>query len=112
GFVSGILMLLVFAIYLQWLPVIGSTTGGSPWGQWRSLIMPAMNLGLIMTAYIMRVTRSSMLSVLSEDYIRTARAKGLRPSQIIIRHGLRNAMIPVLTVVGLYFGTLVGNSVL
>ena len=112
AFVSGILMLLVFAIELNWFPVIGSTTSGNPWSQWRGLVLPAFNLGLIMMAYVTRVARSSMLSVLSEDYIRTARAKGLRPSQLILRHGLRNALIPILTVVGLYFGTLIGNSVL
>ena len=112
AFVSGILMLLVFAIELNWFPVIGSTTSANPWSQWRGLVLPAFNLGLIMTAYVTRVARSSMLSVLSEDYIRTARAKGLRPSQLFLRHGLRNALIPILTVVGLYFGTLIGNSVL
>lgn len=112
AFVSGILMLLAFAIELDWFPVIGSSTSGNPWGQWRGLVLPAFNLGLIMTAYVTRVTRSSMLSVLGEDYIRTARAKGLRPAQLILRHALRNALIPILTVVGLYFGTLIGNSVL
>lgn len=112
AFVSGILMLLAFAIELDWFPVIGSTTSGNPWNQWRGLVLPAFNLGLIMTAYVTRVTRSSMLGVLGEDYIRTARAKGLRPGQLIVRHGLRNALIPILTVVGLYFGTLIGNSVL
>ncbi len=112
AFVSGILMLLAFAIELDWFPVIGSTTSGNPWGQWRGLVLPAFNLGLIMTGYVTRVTRSSMLGVLGEDYMRTARAKGLRPNQLILRHGLRNALIPILTVVGLYFGTLIGNSVL
>lgn len=112
AFVSGILMLLAFAIELDWFPVIGSTTSGNPWGQWRGLVLPAFNLGLIMTAYVTRVTRSSMLNVLGEDYIRTARAKGLRPGQLVLRHALRNALIPILTVVGLYFGTLIGNSVL
>jgi len=112
AFVSGILLLLVFAIELNWFPVIGSTTAGNPWNQWRGLVLPAFNLGLIMTAYVMRVTRSSVLNVLGEDYIRTARAKGLRPGQLIMRHALRNAMIPILTVLGLYFGTLIGNSVL
>ncbi|MDE2289666.1 MAG: ABC transporter permease [Burkholderiales bacterium] len=112
AFVSGILMLLVFAIQLGWFPVIGSTTSDNPWTQWRGLALPAFNLGLIMTAYVMRVTRSSMLGVLGEDYIRTARAKGVSPARLILRHGLRNALIPILTVVGLYFGTLIGNSVL
>ncbi|SHI27509.1 ABC transporter permease [Pollutimonas bauzanensis] len=112
AFVSAILMLLVFAIQLGWFPVISSTRSGD-WGtQLRNLALPAFNLGLIMMAYVMRVTRSSMLGVLGEDYIRTARAKGVRPLRLIVRHGLRNALIPIVTVVGLYFGTLIGNSVL
>ena len=111
AFVSGILMLLAFAVNLRWFPVIG--TGGDGFvDHLRNLALPALNLGLIMTAYITRVTRSSMLGVLNEDYIRTARAKGVRPGQLIRRHALRNALIPVVTIVGLYFGTLIGNSVL
>ena len=111
AFVSGILMLLVFAIHLRWFPVIG--TGGTGMGDHlRNLFLPAVTLGLIMVGYITRVTRSSMLNVLGEDYVRTARAKGVRPRQLILRHVLRNALIPVVTVVGLYFGTLIGNSVL
>jgi glutathione transport system permease protein len=111
GFVSGILMLLAFAVWLQWLPVM-SRASTDPLSHLRSLALPALNLGLIMTAYIARVTRSSMLDVMGEDYIRTARAKGVKPSQLIMRHALRNALIPIVTVVGLYFGTLIGNSVL
>ena len=111
AFVSGILLLLVFAIDLGWFPVL-SAGGEGPEARLRNLALPALNLGLIMTAYIMRVTRSSMLEVLNEDYIRTARAKGVRIRQVILRHGLRNALIPIITVVGLYFGTLIGNSVL
>lgn len=112
AFVSGILMLLVFAIQLGWFPVIGTTAAGGWAAQLRGLVLPAFNLGLIMTAYVMRVTRSSMLGVMGEDYVRTARAKGVRPLRLILRHGLRNALIPIVTVVGLYFGTLIGNSVL
>jgi glutathione transport system permease protein len=111
SFVSAILMLLAFAVWLQWLPVM-SRASSDPLTHLRNLILPALNLGLIMTAYITRVTRSSMLEVLGEDYIRTARAKGVRPMALILRHGLRNALIPIVTVVGLYFGTLIGNSVL
>ena len=111
AFVSGILLLLVFAVELGWFPVLGGG-GEGPAAGLRNLALPALNLGLIMTAYIMRVTRSSMLAVLGEDYIRTARAKGVRARQVIMRHGLRNALIPIITVVGLYFGTLIGNSVL
>lgn len=111
GFVSAILLLLAFAVYYRWLPVV-SAASSDPTTHLRSLALPAINLGLIMAAYITRVTRSSMLSVLSEDYVRTARAKGVRPMSLIVRHGLRNALIPIVTVVGLYFGTLIGNSVL
>ncbi len=112
AFVSAILMLLVFAIQLGWFPVV-STTGATTWTEeLRNLALPAFNLGLIMMAYVMRVTRSSMLGVMGEDYIRTARAKGIRSLRLILRHGLRNALIPIITVVGLYFGTLIGNSVL
>ncbi len=112
AFVSGILMLLAFAIQLRWFPVIGSTVEGDWTSRLRALVLPAFNLGLIMTAYVMRVTRSSMLGVMGEDYVRTARAKGVRPVRLVLRHGLRNALIPIVTVVGLYFGTLIGNSVL
>ena len=111
AFVSGILMLLAFAVNLRWFPVIGGAGSGVE-AHLRGLVLPALNLGLIMTAYITRVTRASMLNVLNEDYVRTARAKGVRPARLILRHALRNALIPVVTVVGLYFGTMIGNSVL
>jgi glutathione transport system permease protein len=111
GFVSAILMLLAFAVWLQWLPVM-SRASADPIDHLRNLVLPAVNLGLIMTAYIARVTRSSMLEVMGEDYIRTARAKGVPPMTLILRHALGNALIPIVTVVGLYFGTLIGNSVL
>lgn len=108
AFVSGILMLIVFAVQLGWFPVLN--TGNA--SRLHNLALPALNLGIIMMAYVVRVTRSSMLGVLGEDYIRTARAKGVRPLRLIVRHALRNSLIPVVTVVGLYFGTLIGNSVL
>ncbi|EMS95726.1 LecB [Agrobacterium tumefaciens str. Cherry 2E-2-2] len=111
GFVSAILMLLAFAVWLKWLPVMSRATS-DPVDHLRNLLLPALNLGLIMTAYIARVTRSSMLDVMGEDYIRTARAKGVRTRNLILRHALGNALIPIVTVVGLYFGTLIGNSVL
>lgn len=113
AFVSGILMLIVFAIQLNWFPVLGNTSGsGSLSDGLRALALPALNLGIIMTAYVMRVTRAAMLGVLTEDYIRTARAKGVTPGQLVVTHALRNSLIPIITVVGLYFGTLIGNSVL
>ncbi len=112
AFVSAILLLLVFAIQLRWFPVISAPKLDDPLDRLRHLALPAFNLGLIMTAYVTRVTRSSMLNVLGEDYVRTARAKGIGAMAVLWRHALRNSMIPVATVVGLYLGTLIGNSVL
>ena len=113
AFVSGILMLIVFAIHLGWFPVLGTTSGNASfYEKMRALALPALNLGIIMTAYVMRVTRAAMLGVLTEDYIRTARAKGVSPRTLVLTHALRNSLIPIITVVGLYFGTLIGNSVL
>lgn len=112
AFVSGIMLLLVFAIQFRWFPVISVGDMSDPLDRLRVLVLPAINLGLIMAAYITRVTRSSMLGVLSEDYIRTARSKGVPMRAIVWRHSLRNALIPVVTVVGLYLGILIGNSVL
>jgi len=112
AFVTAVLLLLVFSIQLRWFPVI-STGQGSTFGERvRDLALPAVNLGLIMAAYITRVSRSAMLEVLNQDYVRTAKAKGLSFAVIIWRHCLRNSMIPVVTVVGLYLGILIGNSVL
>jgi glutathione transport system permease protein len=112
AFVSAVLLLLVFAIQLRWFPVISSGQGTSLSERLRDLALPAVNLGLIMAAYITRVARSAMLEVLNQDYVRTAYAKGLAFTVIIWRHCLRNALIPVVTVVGLYLGILIGNSVL
>ncbi|MEQ8813844.1 MAG: ABC transporter permease [Thalassobaculum sp.] len=112
AFVSAVLLLLVFAIQLNWFPVISSGQGTTFADRMRDLALPAINLGLIMAAYITRVSRSSMLEVLGQDYVRTAQAKGIAFATIIWRHCLRNSMIPVVTVVGLYLGILIGNSVL
>ena len=111
AFVSGILLLIVFAIQLGWFPVLSGIDTGLA-DHLRALVLPALNLGIIMMAYVMRVTRSAMLGVLTEDYIRTARAKGVGPVRLVWRHAFRNSLIPIITVVGLYFGTLIGNSVL
>lgn len=111
AFVSGIILLIAFSIQLKWFPVISARSGSlSAWFQ--SLALPAINLGLIMAAYITRVTRSAMLEVLSEDYVRTARAKGAPVGIVVWRHALRNALLPIITIVGLYLGVLIGNSVL
>jgi len=112
AFVSAILLLMFFAIQLRWFPVISSGQGDTLGERLRDLALPAINLGLIMAAYITRVSRSAMLEVLGQDYVRTAKAKGIAFATIIRRHCLRNTMIPVVTVVGLYLGILIGNSVL
>jgi ABC-type dipeptide/oligopeptide/nickel transport system permease component len=111
-FVSGIFILLVFALHWRLFPVIGNARLDDPLDRLNKLVLPAATLGLVMAAYITRVTRSAMLSVLGEDYIRTARAKGVPWRRVVWRHGLRNAAMPVVTVVGLYIGILIGNSVL
>ncbi|OZI63046.1 ABC transporter permease [Bordetella genomosp. 11] len=112
AFISAILLLLLFSIQLKWLPVIGEASYADPGKRAAALVLPALNLGLIMVAYITRVTRSSMLNVIGEDYIRTARAKGVPARFVVWRHTLRNALIPIVTVIGLYLGVLIGNSVL
>lgn len=113
AFVSGILLLILFSIELRWFPVISKGVPiTEPVERLRSLALPAITLGLIMVAYITRVTRSGMLKALSEDYVRTARAKGVPSSIVIWRHGFRNVLIPIVTVIGLYLGVLIGNSVL
>ena len=112
AFYSGILLLLAFSVYLGWFPVV-SDPNMENWGERiHMLILPSMNLGLIMMAYVVRSARSSMLETLGEDYVRTAKAKGLPEFIILYKHGLKNALIPVITIIGLYLGVLVGNSVL
>jgi len=111
-FYLGILLMYVFAVKLNLFPVIG----GGDLGDWGSrlyhLVLPALTLGIIMTAFISRMTRSSMLNVIGEDYVRTARAKGVSERMVIYKHALRNALIPTTTVIGLYAGILMGGSVL
>ncbi len=111
-FVSGVFLLLAFALHWRLFPVIGNANLADPLDRLSKLVLPAFALGLTMAAYITRVTRSAMLQVLGEDYMRTARAKGVPWRRAVWKHGLRNAGIPVVTVVGLYVGILLGNSVL
>ncbi len=111
-FVSGIFLLLLFALHWHVFPVIGAGAGGGIGDRLWRLVLPATTLGLVMAAYVTRVARSAMVAVLREDYMRTARAKGLPRRQAVWRHGMRNAGVPVVTVVGLYVGILIGNSVL
>jgi len=101
----GLLLILLFAVTLGWLPAAGS-------GEPLSIVLPAVTLAAFSTALVSRMTRASMLEVLGQDYIRTAEAKGAPPTTVIIRHGLRNAFIPILTVISLQFGALLGGAVL
>ncbi|MEL7394703.1 MAG: ABC transporter permease [Pseudomonadota bacterium] len=112
AFLTAILLILWLSIDWRIFPVISTPTGGGLGDRIYNLMLPALSLGLIMVAYIMRSARSAMLDVLGEDYIRTARAKGAPGRRLIWHHGLRNALIPIVTVVGLYFGLLIGNAVL
>ena len=112
AFVSGILLLIAFAVELRWFPVISIAKEGDFWGRLNALVLPSLNLGLLMVAYVTRVTRSGMLKALGEDYIRTARAKGLPYRTVVWRHAFRNVLVPIVTVVGLYLGVLIGNAVL
>ena len=111
-FVSGVFLLLAFAVKWPLFPVLGDLQPGDVAGNLRKLVLPAATLGIVMAAYVIRVTRSAMLQVLGEDYMRTARAKGVPWRAVVWRHGLRNAALPVVTVVGLYVGILLGNSAL
>ena len=112
AFVSAVLLLFAFAIYLPWFPVMSSGRGTSFGARLNDLALPAFNLGLIMAAYITRVARSAMLEVLGQDYVRTAKAKGLSPLRVISVHALRNAMITVVTVIGLQVAVLLAGAIL
>ncbi|AMO86664.1 ABC transporter permease [Solibacillus sp. FSL K6-1781] len=105
SFFLGILLMYSFSINLGWLPVAG-------WDSPMHIILPAITLGAGGAAIVARMTRSSMLEVINQDFIRTAKAKGLKGYMIIFKHALRNALIPVITVVGLQFGSLLGGTVL
>ena len=111
-FVSGIWLLLLFGLHWRLFPVIGNADMSNPADRLYKLVLPAATLGSVMAAYITRVTRGAMLQVLREDYIRTARAKGVPWRRVVWGHGLRNASLPIITIVGLYIGILIGNSVL
>ena len=104
NFALGPILILLFAIQLGWLPVSGS-------GSWQNLVLPAITMGASLAAILTRMVRTSMLEELGLDYIRTARAKGLSERAVVYRHALRNAMIPVLTVVGLQFGAMLAGAI-
>jgi ABC-type dipeptide/oligopeptide/nickel transport system permease component len=102
---SSLLLIVLFSVKLRWFPPIGQ-------GGWDRLVMPAAALGFLSAGSLARLVRSSMLEVLSQDYILTAHAKGLPQRLVIMRHTLRNALIPIITILGLTFGQLLGGAVL
>lgn len=129
----GLMMIILFSVTLGWLPASGRITIGmapdditgmylidalltgdmtSFWDAFKHLVMPALALGSYSTAIIARMTRATMLETIRQDYIRTARAKGLKESMVIVKHALRNALIPIVTVIGLQMGALLGGAVL
>jgi ABC-type dipeptide/oligopeptide/nickel transport system permease component len=105
AFWLGPLLMLVFAVWLGWLPVSGMESAAS-------VVLPAMTLGLGLSAILTRMTRTSLLEVLHEDYIRTARAKGLSEQQVVLKHALRAALLPLVTIVGLQMGSLLAGAVI
>jgi len=117
NFWLGLMLIQWFAIGIDlpsWIPFLEDTSWFKPsgWGSFEQMVLPVLTLGTGSAAIIARMTRSSMLDVIGQDYIRTARAKGVKESIVIYRHALKNALIPVVTVVGLQFGTLLGGAVL
>ena len=104
AFALGMVLMEVFAVQLNWLPTVGADS-------LRHYVLPSLTLGAAVAAIMARFTRSSFVDILQEDYIRTARAKGLGESVVVVKHGLRNALIPVVTMMGLQFGFLLGGSI-
>jgi glutathione transport system permease protein len=104
AFALGMVLMQTFSVQLGWLPTVGDDT-------WRHYVLPSLTLGAAVAAIMARFTRSSFVEILGEDFIRTARAKGLDEQRVVIKHGLRNALIPVVTMMGLQFGFLLGGSI-
>jgi peptide/nickel transport system permease protein len=106
AFWLGLMLIMVFSVRLGWLPIAGAREGPA------SIILPAITLAMGSLAIVTRLTRSSMLDVLNADYVRTARAKGLKERTVILRHALRTSLIPIITVLGLQFGFLLGGAII
>ncbi|AFN36417.1 glutathione ABC transporter permease GsiC [Taylorella equigenitalis] len=104
AFAFGMLLIQIFAVWLGWLPSVGADS-------WKHYILPSLTLGLSVAAVLARFTRASFVEVINEDFVRTARAKGLSEKVVMIKHSLRNALIPVVTMMGLQFGFLLGGSI-
>jgi peptide/nickel transport system permease protein len=112
SFYLGILLIFFLSFKFQWFPVIGGGDLSDPWSRIYHLVLPALSVGLSQTAYITRVTRSSFLEVINAEFVQTARAKGLKERPIMYKHALRNALVPIVSVVGIYVGILIGSSIL
>jgi glutathione transport system permease protein len=104
AFALGMLLMQIFSVELGWLPTVGADS-------WQHYILPSVTLGAAVAAIMARFTRASFVEVMQEDYMRTARAKGVHEAVVVVKHGLRNAMIPVVTMMGLQFGFLLGGSI-
>ena len=104
AFALGMVLMQFFSVQLGWLPTVGADS-------WRHYILPSLTLGAAVAAIMARFTRSSFVDILGDDYIRTARAKGLDETRVVFKHGMRNALIPVVTMMGLQFGFLLGGSI-
>ena len=112
GYYLGVLLLLAFSLKFRIFPTTGAGEWSEPLDMFRHLVLPAFSLGIVNAALVMRVSRSTMLDVLNEDYIRTARSKGLKENIVVYKHALRNALIPVIAVIGVYVGVTMGTAVL
>jgi len=111
-FLAGLLALLLFAVHLGWLPAMGAGAAGQPLDQLRHLALPTFSLALGWVGYLARLTRATVLEELGEDYVRTARSKGLPEKVVLYKHVLRCSLIPVIAVIGVGFGNLMGGAVL
>jgi ABC-type dipeptide/oligopeptide/nickel transport system permease component len=112
AFYLGLLLIYFFSAKLGWLPAIGAGDFSDPLDNFKRLILPAFSLGLIETAYVSRMTRSAMINVLSDDYVRTARAKGLNERIVLVKHAFRAGLVPIVSLVGIFIIGLIGSSVL
>jgi glutathione transport system permease protein len=104
AFALGMVLMEIFSVELGWLPVV-------PDGTWKGFVLPSLTLGATVAAVMARFTRASFVDVLNEDFVRTARAKGVHEPLVVLKHCLRNALIPVVTMMGLQFGFLLGGSI-
>jgi ABC-type dipeptide/oligopeptide/nickel transport system permease component len=111
AFYLGILLILLFAVQLKWLPSIGGGNPNTPADLIAYLVLPALTLGLVMTASVARLSRSAMLGALTQEYVRTARAKGLHERVVLFLHALRPALVPIVSLTGIWAVALIGDSV-